>query len=103
MHWFGEPWPRPEWRAPICEDDALRIPTPVGQKCILCDEEIVEGDRGTQYANGPFAHAECGLRSVTGNHLHVAGMCRHTGDCNDLSNLSYRDEAKLVWAMQVHE
>lgn len=110
-HWFGEPWPREDYRAPVCEDDRYRIDVPVGQPCLMCSETIEEGDRGvrmgsvymaddgTPTAALGYVHAECNLRSVTGNHLHVAGMCRHTGDCVDTSTLSYREEAKLVWQL----
>jgi hypothetical protein len=47
MNWFGEPWPSAELRAPVCEDDALRIPPPKeGELCTLCDGPFRAGDRG---------------------------------------------------------
>jgi hypothetical protein len=46
IRWFGKPWPQEEVRAPICDDDALRVDTPAGELCLLCDEPIREGDRG---------------------------------------------------------
>lgn len=46
MRWFGEPWPRADYRAPACEDDDLRVPVPVGKECVFCGEPIEEGDRG---------------------------------------------------------
>lgn len=115
MRWFGEPWPRPDWRAPICEDDSLRIDVPVGEKCIHCRESIEEGDQGVRYSGSvvmgedgkpavgpvPYSHAECNLRSVTGNHLHISGQCNHIGDCNEKSTLSYREESREVWRIMV--
>lgn len=113
MNWFGEPWPRADWRAPICEDDAKRIPVPVGEACVLCEEPIEENDRGVTMGvvrlgdDGKptgtvgYVHAECNLRSVTGNHLHITGQCRHVGDCNERSDLTYREEALEVWRLQV--
>lgn len=40
MKWFGE-----SWRAPICapEDE---VGTPVGERCLLCEEPIAAGDQG---------------------------------------------------------
>jgi hypothetical protein len=44
--YFGEPW-----ESGICED-GTRHATPVGKKCLFCEEAIVEGDRGEFiYAN----------------------------------------------------
>jgi hypothetical protein len=44
--WFGEPWPRPDFRAPVCEDDRLRVPIPVGQGCLFCHEPMTEVSQG---------------------------------------------------------
>lgn len=106
--WFGEPWPSADYRAPVCDDDAFKTETPVGQPCVMCQEVIAEGDRGTMTSvvtAGPTVHvqpihAECSLRSVLGNHIHVAGKCRSTGDCNKRSSLTYRQEALAVWDLQ---
>lgn len=46
MKWFGDPWPSAEYRAPVCEDDADRVPVPVGGSCAYCDKPISERDRG---------------------------------------------------------
>jgi hypothetical protein len=46
VRWFGEPWPSELLRAPVCEDDARRIETPVGQICIECLEPIGKEDQG---------------------------------------------------------
>jgi hypothetical protein len=70
MRWFGEPWPSAELRAPVCEDDAERMPVPVGSACLHCNELIDENDRGTEvgyigpggYPSGygiRYVHREC--------------------------------------------
>lgn len=112
MQWFGEPWPSETVRAPVCEDDALRIPTPVGERCTWCDEEIVEGDRGESMwvAHGlgqppsvGYAHMECLFRQVVGGPAHLGGgHCRHCGGPDDPADpdlgMSAREAAKAVWS-----
>jgi hypothetical protein len=46
IKWFGEPWPSAEERAPVCETDEDKIPTPAGKACVGCDREIVDEDQG---------------------------------------------------------
>jgi hypothetical protein len=49
MKWFGEPWPSAELRAPVCEDDAERVPPPPpGEICALCDEGFVPDAQGVK-------------------------------------------------------
>lgn len=97
--WFGEPWPRADYRAPVCEDDRLRIPVPVGQPCCLCGHDIQTGDRGTamgavhadRSTSIVYQHNECGLRSVLGCSAHLRGEPHdHDGD--------YREDARKVVA-----
>lgn len=88
--WFGEPWPDAELRAPVCENDALRIPIPTEVRCWRCldafDENsqgIVTATSGPSVENETFtlktndydvtrehlvvaAHLECFLRSILG-------------------------------------
>lgn len=97
IRWFGDPWPSAEFRSPICDDDTYRIDTPIGEACAFCTETIESGDRGERFASGEFVHAECALRNVVGNHIHIAGKCTYIGQCNQLSDLSYREEAIAVW------
>lgn len=40
MRWFGE-----SWGAPACQPEN-REPTPVGNKCIRCDQWFKHGDQG---------------------------------------------------------
>lgn len=96
--WFGDPWPSDELRAPVCEDDSIRVDTPVGSQCLLCQELIKKGDRGTITFTSSTTHIECQMRAVLGNHLHVRGECSYTGECNEKSTLSFREEALEVWA-----
>lgn len=106
--WFGEPWPSADYRAPICEDDNLRIPVPVGEFCVWCQEPIVENDRGTcmmgmnadETWQRMYAHIECGFMNVTGPIAFHEGRCKHAGGadpCHD-PNMTYRQEALLRWA-----
>lgn len=92
VHWFGDPW------SPVCDDPRYRIEVPVGKDCLLC-EELIEADQiGVRYSSGQFAHAECNLRSATGNVTHLEGRCTYTGECNELETGSYRQQALAVWA-----
>lgn len=106
-HWWGEPWPSEELRAPICEDDDLRTEVPVGQPCQHCGHVIEKTDRGTSnsgyigldddgemtYVPTPLhAHAECGLRHVRGCSASIKGEGHsHERD--------YREDAWEVWEM----
>ena len=107
MNWFGEPWPSAELRAPVCEDDAERIPTPVDASCIWCGEAIALGDRGEAFpgivdAGGEwvtevkYAHAECQLRNVMGCSASALGL-PHDHD------RPYREDARALWARMVGE
>lgn len=95
---FGEPW-----GAPFIMD-AERVPTPVGETCLGCEESIVDGDQGVVaphlYAGddgqpaGRLAaqHRECMLLAVLG---HVAGTCF----CHDgLGSARERGRATVAWA-----
>lgn len=97
MTWFGEPWPSPAERAPVCEDDAQRVPTPIDMQCASCEELIGENDRGTLFANGEPCHAECGLRDVLGGAGHLATEPHRPGGCDPDGGLSRRESALLVW------
>lgn len=75
----------PRWDAPQL-DDAELIATPVGERCLDCDELIVEGDQGFMrmaIVSGPqvgklvgsyvAVHRECEL---AGTVSHLARACR---------------------------
>lgn len=101
--WFGEPWPRADWRASVCEDDRFRIPTPVGSQCMDCGEPIEKDDQGVAYpgaVTGPgawdptplYSHIECTIRNVRGCSAKLMGQpCDHSG--------SYRADARRVVAL----
>lgn len=107
--WFGEPWP-----SSICFDDTcavredMRIPTPIGDRCLSCAEIIREGDQGQAmplgggYARITYSHRECQLREVLGPLKHVRGECTGVGQCHDDTGMSAREEALAVWDW-VHE
>lgn len=88
---FGEPWD-----APVI-DDGVRVPTPVGRRCVYCAIEVVEGDQGTfVFAVSDDAadaddlaeavvewqpvHRECTLRAVFGPVSHLEGRCTCASD-----------------------
>lgn len=74
MKWFGEPWPRPDLRAPVCEDDADRMLVPAGYACTFCGDAIEATDRGVAVPFLPgnaapydvYYHARCFLAEVIG-------------------------------------
>jgi hypothetical protein len=86
MRWYGSPWPSAELRAPICEDDAYRVSTPVGAICLRCERPIRAGDSGVITASYPEIehffllriedddylvvayHLDCFLHDVLGGH-----------------------------------
>ena len=76
MKWFGEPWPSAELRAPVCEDDADRMPVPVGELCERCRLMIQPTDRGVAipFLTGILAlevyhHIRCFLAGVVGDEM----------------------------------
>jgi hypothetical protein len=98
VKWFGQAWPDELDPAPVCSDPADQIPVPVGATCVLCTVLIDEGDRGVQFMNGPYAHAECNLRSVVGGPAHLDGTCSCFGGVEpEPSAQTYRQESIEVW------
>lgn len=114
--WFGEPWPSgiclkqdPETGMDVEPEEwdyDMQKPTPVGERCIGCDEEFVEGDQGTAIpsmesdgvARVRHQHRECGLRAVMGPLAHLEKRCPcYGGTSNDTPGLTRRQEAQAVW------
>jgi len=70
--WWGEPWPRPDFRASVCADDAQRVEVPVGEPCARCGLAVGGGDQGVSLAHlgedGQLGRShftiECFLREV---------------------------------------
>lgn len=105
-YWFGEPWPSDELRAPICDDDLMRVPVPVGQPCLFCDELVQSGDRGVlmpsvtrEGTTIEACHIECQFANTVGGAAHIGGgRCEHCGGEGDpYAGLSYRESALEVW------
>jgi len=101
--YFGE-----RWDAAIFDDgDVRQVPTPVGEPCLYCREEIAEADRGfIQTAFKSLApeqlpiHRECQLRMILGGLDHVEGRCEYIGHCNELQKAAGRtdrEDALAVW------
>lgn len=104
--WWGEPWPSADTPASVCDDPATRVPVPVGSACILCQEPIGEGDRGTftmavlavdDVTRQPV-HIECQTRAVVGGIAHLQEKCIcKGGGCDPDGGLTYRQSARVVW------
>jgi len=79
----------------------IQSPTPVGEKCVWCDESIKEGDDGLilpclseTISETPY-HQECFLRTVVGSLAHQQKRCSCFGgsDEEDSPNVSLREAA----------
>lgn len=93
---FGEPW----GSFVTQPGQAQRVATPVGQRCRICDEPVVAGDRGFirtvarsveipgTYEITPV-HAECEALGFVG---HTFGVCSCTGH-----DTTSRASARLLW------
>lgn len=94
--YFGVKYDAPAW------DDAPELPTPVGQKCLLCEEEVLDGESGVIImAMGPVGvgpapqHIECFLRSILGSVAHLEGRCICSGGTvEDMDDRPYRVQAR---------
>jgi hypothetical protein len=95
--YFGPPWP-----SGVCEE-GTQVDTPVGFACALCDEKMVDGDRGSFMGTteppyfGPV-HRECSLRSVLGGIGHIQNhlvWCVEKRDPD--AGFPYRKSSQLVW------
>lgn len=82
-------------------------PTPVGEKCLNCEEAFVEGDEGcsTPYYGGGDAppevhyHIECFVRSIIGSVGHQTRKCScYGGTEEDPPGLTAREAAKAAMA-----
>lgn len=104
QEYFGEPWP-----SGVC-DDGIRVVTPVGEHCVLCDVEVDLDDQGsfmTALEGGAGeeliprrapAHKECSLREVMGGIGHLENhelWCTQEHDPD--AGLGRRQSALLVW------
>lgn len=103
--YFGEPWP-----SGVCEG-APRCPTPVGEKCVHCDEPIQEGDQGSMIGCMMLGedkksvvpsirpeHRECQLRAVLGSIGHLKKKCScYGGEGHDEPGMTRRQSAMQVW------
>jgi hypothetical protein len=93
-------------------EGARRVPAPVGELCLWCEEPVREGDMGwLMWSLGEDGavrvpvHAECSLRQVVGGLNCVTGRhtCRGGRETEaDPPHLSRREAALAVWAW-VHE
>jgi hypothetical protein len=105
--WFGVPW----WSFVCYDEDGklieeMRKPFPVGEVCLLCEEEFDEaaGDSGqatvavtTEGARVAHVHKECQFMNVVGGLAHHEGRCRCHGGSTETPGMSLRQEALEVW------
>jgi len=81
--WGGPTAFGPRWHS-VMTEHATWVPTPVGERCLFCEEPIEEGDqgflRGHIDASGKssmrWAHGGCDAIGVVG---HIYGVCSCTG------------------------
>lgn len=91
--YFGQWWDAPAY------DDATKVETPVGTPCLMCGEEIAEGDSGNYFVGsleGLPQHLECWLRSSLGSLEHLQGRCTCVAGGREQG--SYREQARAVMA-----
>lgn len=88
-----------------------RVPTPVGQQCLHCEEPIEAGesgvtmpyDNGTEVKEEPM-HRECVLRTIFGSVGHQERRCQcFGGDYDDPPGMTRRQAAKAAAAMVKNE
>lgn len=104
FNYLADNWRFPffgDWDAPIT-DNGVRIPTPVGEKCIWCEETIIEGEAGGIYIDGHITHKECNLRQTMGGIGHLVDHGRYCREAGPDAGLSHRQSALLVWRWFVH-
>ena len=99
--YFGEPWP-----SGIC-DEGVQVETPFGYPCVLCEELIEDGDRGSfmgvimagHNVHQRPVHRECSLRNVLGGigHLNGSSSCPCRGGDDPDDGHTFRESALLVW------
>jgi len=53
----------------------IQIETPIGCLCMICEEQIAQGDMGTVNSAGQITHYECEMRAVIGSVGHQLGRC----------------------------
>lgn len=100
------------WNAPAFES-APELPCPVGEKCLLCTQEIIDGESGVMMAyidaqgDGGVApqHIECHLRSILGSVAHLEMRCTCYGGSvqeEGQSGRNYRAQARetMEWLIR---
>lgn len=88
-----------------------RVPTPVGQPCLHCDEEVAADESGvvTKFYDGKEdkevpMHRECVLRSIFGSVGHQERRCScFGGDYDDPPGMTRRQAAKAAAALVKNE
>ena len=84
--------------AHMVKDGEEHLPTPVGEQCLMCGEDIAEADTGTVNSVGQITHYECMMRAVVGSVAHLRKECLcYGGTALDMPfGQSYREGAKAA-------
>lgn len=86
VKYFGHPSRKKEWE--------VQIATPIGDRCLICQEVISEGDSGTINVAGQTSHYECEMRLVVGSVGHQNKLCHcFGGDQEDPEGMTIREAA----------
>lgn len=98
VSWFGK-----RHNAPIYEDTP-QVTTPVGKKCLNCDEPILQGEDGFVECSNNAFHRACFLRRIIGSLAHQMGVCscyKGGSELHDPPGLTKREAAEA--ALAYHE
>lgn len=82
------------------KEHETQVPAPVEHKCILCEEQIKEGDVGTIRPGNHVIHYECELRGVIGSVGHQKKTCSCFGGTEEDPPGMTRREAAIAAVKQ---
>jgi hypothetical protein len=92
MMFFGKRYDAPAYI------DCPQAETPVGRRCVYCEEQVVIGDDGWIYNDGSVHHRECHFRAIVGSVAHQQRRCScygGTGSDHD-DGMTRREGAKAA-------
>lgn len=105
-NYFGRKWDAPAF------EGAVEVPVPVGRECMLCHEQVTDGDSGTlewviessENASYRPVHIECFLRMMLGSPAHLTGECScTTGAHHDDDDRPWREQARETMQILIQE
>lgn len=101
VKWFAAA----DWTAGCESEFYQRVPTPVGEMCLWCDEAIEDGQTGyvmpyigAESATEKPEHVECFIRSIIGSLGHQMRQCScYGGDRGDPPIMTKREAAVAAY------